>query len=38
MEYTLVQDFARKIPRPAAQATPSQAVHRNLVTGTEFYI
>ena len=39
MEYTLFQDFARKIPRlapptqPAAQGTPSQAVHRNLATG-----
>ena len=39
MEYTLIQDFARKIPRPMpptgrppAQAAPSQAVHRNLAT------
>ena len=37
MKYTLFQDFARKIParrrRPAAQAAPSQAVHRNFSTG-----
>ena len=37
MEYTLFQDFAIKIPRrrrrPAAQAAPSQAVHRDLATG-----
>ena len=44
MEYTLFQDFARKIPRPAlptgrppacppAHAAPSQAVHQNLATG-----
>ena len=37
MEYTLFQDFARTVPRrgrrPAAQAAPSQAVHRNLATG-----
>ena len=44
MEYTLFQDFARKIPRPppptcrplAAQVGPSQAVHRNLATGQYF--
>ena len=37
MKYTLFQDFARKIPtrrrRQAAQAAPSQAVHRNFSTG-----
>ena len=37
MEYTLFQDFARKIPRPAPPTghpdAPSQAVHWNLATG-----
>ena len=37
MDYTLFQDFALKITRPAqppaAQPAPSQAVHRNLAMG-----
>ena len=45
MEYTLFQDFARKIPRPApptgrmpAQAAPSQVVHLNLATGPKYVL